>query len=98
MGQLSQKDASLDVARAEIREMYGTRHIGRDQARGLVGLMDFFCFSEACLIADVVQHFVDAKLDFDASYVYQDVNHAIQHVHRSVWFTGEFFLILQDTL
>lgn len=26
--------------------MYGTRHIGRDQARSLVGLMDFFCFSE----------------------------------------------------
>lgn len=26
---------------------------------------------------------MDAKLDFDASYVYQDVNHAIQHVHRS---------------
>lgn len=26
---------------------------------------------------------MDAKLDFDASYVYQDVNQAIQHVHRS---------------
>nr|CAD1825596.1 unnamed protein product [Ananas comosus var. bracteatus] len=58
-------------------------HIGRDQALRLVGLMDFFCFSEACLIADIVQHFVDAKLDFDASYVYEDVNHAIQHVHKS---------------
>ncbi|XP_050233677.1 uncharacterized protein LOC126682140 [Mercurialis annua] len=67
----------------EINQIYGTRHIGRDQARGLVGLMDFFCFSEACLIADVVQHFVDAKLEFDASYIYQDVNLAIQHVHRS---------------
>jgi hypothetical protein len=31
----------------------------------------------------MVQHFVDAKLEFDASYIYQDVNHAIQHVHRS---------------
>ncbi|KAL0559163.1 hypothetical protein IC582_003753 [Cucumis melo] len=67
----------------EIKEIYGTRHIGRDQARGLVGLMDFFCFSEACLIADVVQHFVDAKLEFDACYIYQDVNRAIQYVHRS---------------
>lgn len=38
---------------------------------------------QACLIADIVQHFVDAKLDFDTSYVYEDVNHAIQHVHRS---------------
>lgn len=67
----------------EIEDIYGTRHIGRDQARGLVGLMDFFCFSEACLIADIVGHFVDAQLDFDASYVYEDVNRSIQHVHRS---------------
>ncbi|XP_044472277.1 5'-nucleotidase domain-containing protein DDB_G0275467 [Mangifera indica] len=67
----------------EIAERYGTRRIGRDQAHGLVGLMDFFCFSEACLIADIVQHFVDARLEFDASYIYQDVNRAIQHVHRS---------------
>ncbi|KAM7468891.1 hypothetical protein LguiA_007074 [Lonicera macranthoides] len=37
----------------------------------------------ACLIADIVQHFVNAKLDFDAGYVYQDVNCAIQHVHQS---------------
>ncbi|GLT80451.1 hypothetical protein SLA2020_518900 [Shorea laevis] len=71
------------LSREEIEQMYGTRHIGRDQARGLVGLMDFFCFSEACLIADVVQFFVDANLEFDARYIYQDVNHAIQHVHRS---------------
>ncbi|KAK3025816.1 hypothetical protein RJ639_040722, partial [Escallonia herrerae] len=71
------------LSRKEIEEIYGTRHIGRDQARGLAGLMDFFCFSEACLIADIVQHFVDAKLEFDACYVYEDVNRAIQHVHRS---------------
>lgn len=71
------------LSKGKIREIYGTRHIGRAQARGLVGLMDFFCFSEACLIADIVQHFLDAKLDFDASNVYQDVNQAIQHVHKS---------------
>ncbi|XP_055822978.1 uncharacterized protein LOC129891592 isoform X3 [Solanum dulcamara] len=71
------------LSREEIDEMYGTRHIGRDQARELVSLMDFFCFSEACLIADIVQHFVDAKLEFDARYVYEDVNRAIQYVHNS---------------
>ncbi|OMO54548.1 HAD-superfamily hydrolase, subfamily IG, 5'-nucleotidase [Corchorus olitorius] len=71
------------LSEKEIEEIYGTRHIGRDQARGLVGLMDFFCFSEACLIADIVQYFVDAKLEFDTCYIYQDVNRAIQHVHRS---------------
>ncbi|KAI3867169.1 hypothetical protein MKW92_010635, partial [Papaver armeniacum] len=59
------------LSRKEIEE-YGTRHIG--QACALVRLMDFFCFSE---------HFVDATLQFDASYIYKDVNHAIQHVHQS---------------
>jgi hypothetical protein len=34
---------------SEIKELYGTRHIGRDQARNLVGLMDVFCFSEVHL-------------------------------------------------
>lgn len=38
---------------------------------------------QACLIADIVQHFVDAKLEFDARYVYEDVNRAIQYVHNS---------------
>ncbi|CAN6482489.1 unnamed protein product [Victoria cruziana] len=71
------------LSREEINQIYGTRHIGRDHARELVGLMDIFCFSEACLIADMVQHFVDARLDFDACYIYQDVNRAIQHVHQS---------------
>lgn len=36
----------MQLSRKEIEEIYGTRHIGRDQARRLVGLMDFFCFSE----------------------------------------------------
>jgi hypothetical protein len=39
--------------------------------------------SQACLIADIVQHFIDAKLEFDPSYIYEDVNQSIQHVHRS---------------
>ncbi|KAJ3677154.1 hypothetical protein LUZ60_002878 [Juncus effusus] len=73
------KKLSLD----KIKELYGTRHIGRDLQRGLVGLMDFFCFSEACLIADIIQHFVESKLDFDASCVYEDVNQAIRHAHTS---------------
>lgn len=42
-----------------------------------------FSILQACLIADIVQHFVDAKLEFDASYVYEDVNRSIQHVHQS---------------
>ncbi|MCH99468.1 5'-nucleotidase domain-containing protein, partial [Trifolium medium] len=38
---------------------------------------------KACLLADIVQYFVDAKLEFDASYIYEDVIRAIDHVHRS---------------
>lgn len=37
------------LSSTEIKELYGTRHIGRDQARQLVGLMDVFCFSEVIL-------------------------------------------------
>ncbi|KAH9618748.1 hypothetical protein KSS87_021337 [Heliosperma pusillum] len=64
-----------------------------DKLKGCLLKLDFFgsiepegCYfgrRKACLIADVVQHFVDEKLEFDASYVYQDIVHAIQHVHRS---------------
>jgi hypothetical protein len=42
-----------------------------------------FFSSQACLVADIVQNFVDAKLEFDAPYVYEDVNQSIQYVHRS---------------
>lgn len=41
-------DYGIQLSRSEINKLYGSRHIGRDQARGLVGLMDFFCFSEVC--------------------------------------------------
>ncbi|XLR21531.1 hypothetical protein S83_049431 [Arachis hypogaea] len=45
-------------SRREFRDVYETRHIGCDQARSLVGLTDFFYFSEAFLLADIVQYFV----------------------------------------
>lgn len=40
----------IQLSRKEIEEIYGTRRIGRDQARELVGLMDFFCFSEVSFV------------------------------------------------
>ncbi|KAL4313592.1 hypothetical protein AHAS_Ahas15G0000500 [Arachis hypogaea] len=48
----------LRQSRREFRDVYETRHIGCDQARSLVGLTDFFYFSEAFLLADIVQYFV----------------------------------------
>ena len=38
---------------------------------------------QVCLISDVIQHFVDQKVDFDASYVYDDVKGSIDYIHRS---------------
>ncbi|KAH9314644.1 hypothetical protein KI387_023271, partial [Taxus chinensis] len=57
------------MSREEVEGIYGNRHISRDYAPNLIGLMDLFCFSEACLISDIIQHFVDEKLDFDAFYM-----------------------------
>lgn len=36
----------MQLSAEEVEQTYGTRQIGRDQARTLVRLMDFFCFSE----------------------------------------------------
>jgi len=38
---------------------------------------------QVCLLADVIQHFVDQKLDFDCGYVYEDIQSCITHVHMS---------------
>lgn len=38
---------------------------------------------QVCLLADVIQHFVDQKLDFDCAYVYEDVQKCIEYIHRS---------------
>lgn len=38
---------------------------------------------QVCLLADVIQHFVDQKLDFDCAYVHEDVQKCIEFIHRS---------------
>ncbi|KAJ0965695.1 hypothetical protein J5N97_026833 [Dioscorea zingiberensis] len=66
----------------EYDSTFPIRGLYYDRLKGCLLKLDFFgsiepdgCFfgrHKACLIADIVQHFVDDKLDFDASYVYQD--------------------------
>jgi hypothetical protein len=36
-----------------------------------------------CLLSDIIQHFVDKKMDFDSSYVYEDIKRSIEFVHQS---------------
>ncbi|KAH7373349.1 hypothetical protein KP509_17G051200 [Ceratopteris richardii] len=71
------------VEQEEIEAVYGGKRISAEHMPNLVALMDLFCLSEVCLISDVIHHFVDTKIDFDASYVYEDVKKSIDFVHRS---------------
>ncbi|XP_038712284.1 5'-nucleotidase domain-containing protein DDB_G0275467-like isoform X2 [Tripterygium wilfordii] len=74
-------------------QSFPIRGLYYDKKNGCLLKLDFFgsiepdgCYfgrRKACLIADIVQDFVDAKLEFDACYIYEDVNRAIQLVHRS---------------
>ncbi|KAG0584709.1 hypothetical protein KC19_3G229300 [Ceratodon purpureus] len=67
----------------ELEAYYPGKHVSSEHMRNLVPLMDLFCLSEVCLLADVIQHFVDQKLDFDCAYVYEDVQKCIEYIHRS---------------
>ncbi|KAG6544180.1 hypothetical protein Mapa_014380 [Marchantia paleacea] len=71
------------LSREEIEQQYGGKHIGVSDIPNLVALMDLFCLSEACLISDVIQHFVDQDMEFDSAYVYDDVKRSVNFVHRS---------------
>ncbi|XP_038696267.1 5'-nucleotidase domain-containing protein DDB_G0275467 isoform X3 [Tripterygium wilfordii] len=74
-------------------QSFPIRGLYYDKKNGCLLKLDFFgsiepdgCYfgrRKACLISDIVQYFVDAKLEFDACYIYEDVNRAIQLVHRS---------------
>ncbi|CAM6125583.1 unnamed protein product [Calypogeia fissa] len=71
------------LSRPELEAQYGGKHISVSDIPNLVPLMDLFCLSEACLISDVIQHFVDQNMEFDSAYVYEDVKRSIDFVHRS---------------
>lgn len=71
----------------EVAEAYGGadgfHRVKKDYHKHLRFLGDLFCLAEAALLADTIQHFVDAGIGFDAACVSQDVFHAISHVHVS---------------
>nr|PNR29284.1 hypothetical protein PHYPA_027976 [Physcomitrium patens] len=67
----------------ELESCYPGKHVSAEHIRNLVPLMDLFCLSEVCLLADVIQHFVNQKLRFDCTYVYEDVQKCIKYIHTS---------------
>jgi HAD superfamily 5'-nucleotidase-like hydrolase len=45
-------------------------------------MADLFCLPEACLLADIIQVFVEqTKQDFSPDYLYRDIRQAIDHAH-----------------
>ena len=68
---------------SEIEKAYGGTHVSFAEMEHLRPLVDLFCMAEMCLMSDCIQHFRDAKVDFDASYVYEDVRRAVSDLHLS---------------
>jgi HAD superfamily 5'-nucleotidase-like hydrolase len=71
------------LTKAQIEEQYSGFHLSPAAQANLRPLMDQFCLSEACLIADLLQHFENKGIAFDPSYVYSDVFKALSWVHTS---------------
>ena len=68
---------------AEINAAYGAMVLSGQELAQLRPMVDLFCLPEACLISDVIQHFVDRGMPFHPGYVYQDVKSAVGYLHES---------------
>jgi HAD superfamily 5'-nucleotidase-like hydrolase len=45
--------------------------------------VDLFCLPEICLIACVIQFFIDRKINFTPEYLFADVKEAVESIHRN---------------
>jgi len=68
---------------AEIIAAYGAMVVSGAELAAFRPMVDLFCLPEACLISDVIQHFVDSGISFHPGYVYQDVKAAVGYLHES---------------
>lgn len=65
----------------KIQEQYPTLSVQKIYQENFRPLSDLYCLPEACLISDIIQHFLDNKIPFDAAYVFEDVMKAKDYVH-----------------
>ncbi len=68
---------------SEITAAYGSMVVTGAELAAFRPMVDLFCLPEACLISDVIQHFVDRGMAFHPGYVYQDVKSAVGYLHES---------------
>lgn len=71
------------LTEAEIVAAYGSMVVTGAELAAFRPMVDLFCLPEACLISDVIQHFVDRGMPFHPGYVYQDVKAAVGYLHES---------------
>eukprot|EP01130_Rhizamoeba_saxonica_P017150 TRINITY_DN818_c0_g1_i1.p1 TRINITY_DN818_c0_g1~~TRINITY_DN818_c0_g1_i1.p1 ORF type:complete len:537 (+),score=91.78 TRINITY_DN818_c0_g1_i1:82-1692(+) len=67
----------------QVRECYGAFHIGKSYFHNLRSMNDNFSLAEVCLIADTIEYFRSHGMDFDPTYVYEDVVKCISYIHTS---------------
>lgn len=72
------------MTEAEVVAAYGSLVVSGTELAGFRPLVDLFCLPEACLISDVIQHFVNRGTPFHPAYVYSDVKSAVGYLHESV--------------
>jgi len=61
-------------------------------------LTDLYSLPKACLISDVIQHFEDCGIQYDPTYVYDDISKAVSHVHTSFKLHNEIMNNLPEYL
>ena len=75
--------AQAPSSAAEVTAAYGAMVVTGAELAAFRPMVDLFCLPEACLISDVIQHFVDRGMPFHPGYVYQDVKAAVGYLHES---------------
>lgn len=88
MQRISQKrtyKGKQNLSAEQVSRMYGdSRHISHNNLSKMRPLHDLYCVPEACLIADMVDHFENnAWQAYDAEAVVEDVQAAIRDAHVS---------------
>lgn len=72
------------LTKQQIIKQYGTLHISTTYFDHLRPMLDNFSLPEACLISDTIEFFVQHKISFDCSSVWQDVSKAIRFIHNTL--------------
>ncbi|XP_076453539.1 5'-nucleotidase domain-containing protein 2-like [Babylonia areolata] len=81
----------------EVISLYGGIHIPVDYLEPsgpLHQLVDLFAIPEISLVSLIIEHFVQNNIEYDPEYVFNDIQNAVQGIHKS----GKLHQNLMDNL